>query len=103
MLPMLASQPLRGASPMIPFVSGFLVLGYLVAALFFLRFWRQTSDRLFAYFAASFTLLALQRVALSVSIGGRSPDDTIWYYALRLLAFVLILVAIVDKNRARRA
>ena len=87
---------------MIPFVSGFLVLGYLVAALFFLRFWRQTSDRLFAYFAASFALLALQRVALSITIGTSSPDDTAWYYALRLLAFVLILVAIVDKNRARR-
>lgn len=88
---------------MIPFVSGFLVMGYLVASLFFLRFWRQTGDRLFAYFAASFALLALQRVALSITVSTLSPDDTVWYYVLRLLAFVLILVAIVDKNRARRA
>ncbi len=82
------------------FISGVLAAGYAIAALFFLKFWRQTGDRLFAYFAAAFTLLLVQRIALALArdmIG-----DASWLYLIRLLAFVLILVAVVDKNRATR-
>jgi len=78
-------------------VSGILVTGYTVAGLFFLRFWRDTRDRLFGIFAAAFWLLAAQRLALALS-----PDpngDQVLFYGIRLLAFVLILGAIVDKNR----
>ena len=82
---------------LVPFLSGLLVAGYAVAALFFLRFWRQTRDRLFAWFGASFALLALQRIALVSA--GQLPFDVYWYYVLRLIAFVLIVVAIVEKNR----
>jgi hypothetical protein len=78
-------------------VSGMLTAGYAAAALFFLKFWVQTRDRLFAYFAASFGLLLVQRVALSLAMG--SERDTFWFYVVRLLAFVLIGWAIVDKNR----
>jgi hypothetical protein len=81
------------------FVAGLLVMGYSVAALFFLRFRRETGDRLFVFFALAFALLALQRGLLSA--GSLVPIDDTWYYAIRLLAFVLILVGIVDKNRAR--
>jgi hypothetical protein len=83
------------------FISGMLATGYLVAGLHFLKFWRQTGDRLFAFFAASFTLLFVQRVALALATGWIA--DTAWYYAVRLLAFALIIVAIVDKNRSTRA
>ncbi len=79
-------------------VSGGLALGYLVAALFFLRFYRETSDRLFGIFGAAFVLLAAQRVALSVLTN--AGYDTTWLYGVRLLAFLLILAAIIDKNRA---
>jgi hypothetical protein len=82
------------------FLTGVLVAGYAVAALFFLKFWKQTGDRIFGFFAASFALLVVQRVALGWAIG--SGSDTTWYYVMRLLAFVLIIVAIVDKNRAAR-
>jgi hypothetical protein len=78
-------------------VSGFLVAGYAVAGLFFLRFWRDTRDRLFGIFAAAFWLLSAQRLALALS-----PDpngEQLLLYGIRLLAFVLILGAIVDKNR----
>ena len=78
-------------------VSGMLVMGYLVAALFFLRFWRETRDRLFGIFAGAFFLLGVQRTLLAAM--ETSPSGTIWVYGLRLLAFVLILAAIVDKNR----
>jgi alpha-D-ribose 1-methylphosphonate 5-triphosphate synthase subunit PhnI len=79
------------------FISGALAAGYAVAALVFLRFWRQTGDRLFALFAAAFALLLVQRVALA--LGANASLGTTWYYMLRLLAFTLILIAIVDKNR----
>lgn len=81
-------------------VSGTLVLGYLVAGLFFLRFWRDTRDRLFAVFAAAFWLLALQRALLAL-LAVPGEDGSVWLYVLRLVAFLLILAGIVDKNRAR--
>lgn len=80
------------------FISGMLATGYAIATLFFLRFWRETGDRLFAYFALAFALLLVQRIALAVVVGWRG--DTWWYYLIRLVAFLLIAAAIVDKNRA---
>lgn len=81
-------------------LGGALFTGYLVAALFFLRFWRDSRDRLFAIFAAAFVLLALQRLLLALEI---SPmEDAVWSYVIRLLAFLLILFAIIDKNRGPR-
>lgn len=82
---------------MVQLISGALVAGYLVAALFFLRFRRETGDRLFLAFAVAFAILAGQRLALAL-IPSSNRGDTI-IYGLRLLAFVLILVAIADKNR----
>ncbi len=81
------------------FISGVIVTGYAVAGLFFLRFWRQSRDRLFAWFTAAFWLLGAQRAALAALEHG-APSST-WLYAVRLLAFLLILAAIVDKNRPR--
>jgi hypothetical protein len=82
------------------FISGLLVAGYLVAALHFLRFWRQSRDRLFAFFSASFACLAAQRAALALF--GDPSTPYAWLYVLRLFAFLLILWAIVDKNRPGR-
>lgn len=80
------------------FVSGLLVAGYIVASMFFLRYWKRTRDRLFAMFAAAFGVLALQRLALTLST---SPiEDVTHLYVIRLAAFVIILVAIIDKNRS---
>jgi amino acid transporter len=81
-------------------VSGAMVMGYLVAGLFFLRFWRDTRDRLFAIFAGAFWLLALQRALLTVSARADGGEGSVWLYGLRLLAFLLILAAIIDKNRS---
>lgn len=79
-------------------ISGAMAMAYLVSGLFFLRFWRDTSDRLFLMFAAAFGLLAAQRTLLSVL--AERPDAHLPLYVVRLAAFLLILVAIVDKNRA---
>jgi hypothetical protein len=81
------------------FVMGAIAMASTVVALFFLRFWRDTGDRLFAMFSLAFFLLGLTRIGLAVS-----PEPTVaeghthWYW-VRLAAFVLILVAIADKNR----
>ncbi|PTL84453.1 DUF5985 family protein [Vitiosangium sp. GDMCC 1.1324] len=80
------------------FLSGMASALCCVAGLFFLRFWRRTRDRFFAFFSASFWLMALHRV---VNLYLRdSNEHLVGAYSIRLLAFVLILVAIVDKNRA---
>ena len=81
-------------------VSGMLIMGYLVAGLFFLRFWRDTRDRLFGIFGAAFWLLAVQRTALAMS--SNPNGDQLLLYTVRLLAFVLLLAAILDKNRSDR-
>lgn len=78
-------------------VSGAILMGYLVAGLFFLKFWRDTRDRLFLIFAIAFVLLGVQRLALVLT---REMIETqTGLYLLRLFAFLLILGAIVDKNR----
>jgi hypothetical protein len=79
-----------------PFLSGALALGQLVVALFFLRYWRDSRDRLFLFFAGCFGLLALQRTILALSPS--TVNLELPSYGLRLVAFLLILVAIADKN-----
>ena len=78
------------------FISGLLTMGYLVVALFFARFWRQTGDRLLGMFALAFLVFACQRGALAFTV--MAGEDAIWPYGLRLAGFCLILIAIVDKN-----
>jgi len=83
-------------TPLILFLSGVLTMGYLVASIFFLRFHRQSGDRLFAWFSAAFFILAVQRV-LVVALATSEYAEVV--YVVRLLAFVLILIAIWDRNR----
>ena len=84
---------------MIQLLSGAMVMAYFVAGLFFLRFWKETGDRLFGIFGAAFWLLGAQRGVLALL---HDPEEgaALFLYGLRLLAFLLILWAIVDKNRS---
>jgi hypothetical protein len=79
-------------------VSGAIAMGYAVAGLFFLRFWRETRDRLFLIFGGAFWILGLQRLALVFTRD--MVEDHTGLYLVRLFAFLLILAAIVDKNRS---
>jgi hypothetical protein len=79
------------------FLAGAACMNLLVIALFFVRFWRKTHDRLFIYFAAAFLVLMAERI-----IRATMETETDWapyVYSVRLLAFVLILIAIIDKNK----
>ena len=78
----------------VQFLSGALAMAYGIVSLFFLKFWKESRDRLFAFFALTFALLAIQRVLLPFV----RPVEIL--YAVRLVAFLLIVVAIVEKNRS---
>ena len=85
---------------MIQFLAGAVTIAYVIAAVHFLRFWRKTSDRLFVSFAVAFLLFALNQFIISVL---SAADERISYaYILRILGFVLILFAILDKNIVSR-
>jgi uncharacterized membrane protein YjjP (DUF1212 family) len=84
---------------MIEFLSGAVTLAYLVAAGFFLRYWRKTGDRLFAAFAAAFVLFALNQFLSAWLVVVSEPTSLI--YVLRVLGFVIIIAAVVDKNVKR--
>lgn len=81
------------------FFGGALTLGFLVAALFFLKFWRRTRDPLFMTFAAAFALLAVNQ-ALPVVFNIPREDQSA-VYLLRLAGFGLIIWAILRKNLRR--
>jgi hypothetical protein len=84
----------------IEFLSGATALAYLLAGVFFLRFWRKTRDRLFLHFAFAFWLFMLNQILSSIL--GANGEHTGYAYILRVLGFGLIILAIVDKNTARK-
>ena len=80
----------------VAFFSGAVTLGYLLAGTFFLKFWRKTRDRLFLAFGVAFGLLSVNQIlAMAIDAGN---ENVVYAYLLRVLGFVLILVAIADKN-----
>jgi hypothetical protein len=78
---------------------GAISLGSFIIGLFFLRFWKSTRDRFFLFFAASFLLEGVNRILLGAFVG--MAEDAVLYYLIRLAAYCLIIVAIVDKNLIR--
>ena len=80
----------------IEFVSGAITFGYLIAGLFFLRFWVRSRDGLFLVFAIAFWLLAANQAI--AGLGGIPREELSQVYLLRLAAFCLIIAAIVRKN-----
>jgi hypothetical protein len=82
------------------FIMGAIAMASAVAGLYFLRFWKETRDRLFLIFAISFLLLGATRIALALA--SNPQEDQSYLYWIRFVAFTLILVAIIDKNRVPR-
>lgn len=82
------------------FLLGATVLACAVTGLYFLRFWRKTRDRLFVIFAIAFWTLGVNWLALSFTHPEAEYRPAL--YLIRLLAFLLILFGIYDKNRAAR-
>jgi amino acid transporter len=82
------------------FVSGALVMAYVVAALFFLRFWRDTREPLFKFFTAAFLIFAVQRTALTLL--EQRELLALAAYGLRIVGFLLIAAGVVAANLAHR-
>jgi len=85
---------------LLDFLYGAVTFGFLLAGLFFLRFWRKTRDQLFLAFALAFWLMGLAQGLLALA--NIPVEERSWVYLLRLAAFALILAAIARKNRRTR-
>lgn len=85
---------------LLSFISGAIVMGFWVAGLFFLRFWKKTQDELFLAFTLAFWLLGLGQALLAFA--DVPAEERSGLYLFRLAAFVVILLAIWRKNRRTR-
>lgn len=85
---------------LVAFLRGATSLGCLTAGLLFLKFWKSTTDRLFLWFALAFWILGVDYAVLGlVPIG---DEWQVSVYVVRLIAFAVILYAILEKNRPVR-
>jgi hypothetical protein len=82
---------------LINLLSGAVTFGFLIASLFFLRFWSRTRDTLFLAFSASFALLGIAQAV--IVLANAYLEDSSAAYLVRLAAFAIIIVAIWRKNR----
>lgn len=82
------------------FLLGVIVAASLTAAGFFWRFYRQTQDKLFLAFAAAFAIEGINR--MSFLLVDKPGEGSPIIYMVRLVAFLLLLGAIVAKNRGQR-
>ena len=80
------------------FLLGVIVTASLTAAAFFFKFWRQTRDLLFLGFGAAFMIEGVNRISFLFIAAPNEGDPLI--YTVRLFSYLLILAAIVHKNRA---
>jgi hypothetical protein len=80
------------------FLSGSITLGFVLAGVFFLRFWRRTADPLFLAFAIAFALLGLGQAIQALA--NIPQEERSYIYLIRLAAFSIILAAIMRKNRS---
>ena len=81
-------------------ITGMIAMGSLIIGLFFLRFWRNTKDRFFLYFALSFGIEGVHRIVTTMTYD--EHEESPLHYLVRLLAYGLILWAILEKNLPSR-
>lgn len=79
---------------------GSIATASFVIGLFFFRFWKSTADRFFLFFAISFWIEGANRLLLIATTGLHEDSPT--YYLIRLVAYMLIVIAILDKNRGSK-
>jgi len=84
----------------IPFLQTVSATAAVAAGLFFFRFWRESGDRLFAFFGAAFWVLAVSWVLLALI--NPTAETRPYVYAIRLLAFLLLIVGMIEKNRGHK-
>jgi len=83
------------------FLLGVIATSSLTAGVFFLKFWKKTHDSLFLAFGLAFVVEGLNRSA--VLFLAKPNEGSPYIYIVRLLAFLLILAAILHKNYGKTA
>ncbi|MGE5183536.1 MAG: DUF5985 family protein [Acidobacteriota bacterium] len=82
-------------------LDGAQLMAALVIALSFWKLGRATSDRLYYAFGVAFVLLATSAVLVGLGVAVR--ENSALAFVPRLLAFLTIIVAVIDKNRRVRS
>ena len=80
------------------FLLGAIAAACFVVGLFFLRYWQSSRDRFFLFLMVSFWMEAANRVHMAFADAWHETSPI--HYAVRLVSYGLILVAIWDKNRS---
>jgi hypothetical protein len=83
------------------FFDGAFAVGYIIAAVFFLRFWRRTHEGLLLIFSIAFALMGLNYALLGLA--GIPREQTGVLYVIRLFSFVMIIAGIAWTNVRRRS
>lgn len=78
------------------FFDGMICMGYLMAAMYFLRFWRRAGDSLFLVFGAAFALFAVNSALIAFE--GPVDESNSWIFLFRIGGFALLILAILLKN-----
>ena len=79
------------------FFYGVVATAAMVASLVFFRFFKNTDERLFAFFALAFVMIGVNYTALGILDIQRETQHL--FYVPRLAAFLLIIAGIADKTR----
>jgi hypothetical protein len=82
------------------FLLGIIVTASFVSALYFLKFWHKTRDQLFLAFALAFAIEGANRIGFLFL--ERPNEGSALIYMVRMLAFLIILMAILHKNSKPR-
>lgn len=83
---------------MFAFMSGIVFMGFLTVVLIFLKFWMRTKDRFFGIFSVAFVMISIERLLLILTQADGELRVSIC--TMRLVAFLFIIGAVYDKNRA---
>jgi len=79
-----------------PFLAGMTTMGFLIIGLMFVRYRCRSHEGIFGWFAIAFFLLALNQGLPNFLNFAREEQSLV--FLPRLLAFAVIIVAIVRKN-----
>jgi len=69
---------------------------FFMIGLVFVRYWKNQRERLFGFFAAAFWCFA---IGLVIRVVTGIDEQRAYVFIPRLVGFLLIIVAIFDKNR----
>ena len=91
------------------FLSGICMASFAAAGLFFFKFWKASRDVFYLHFALACVLFSFERVVLlfvadaQTSIRTLQSERASWVYLIRLIGFLVILYAVIGKNRRTKA